>query len=124
MNYSIFLDEKKIGTSQLEKADASMGVVFGEISFVENNINYAFFSNYCKINLIEASEYPEDKIISTYTIPNLKVYNENGIEINGITCYIAGMDSEGFEINIEGIPYPFYEEEFPNHVKAYKEQFE
>jgi len=33
------------------------------------------------------------------------------------------MDSEGFEISIEGIPYPFYEEEFPHHRNEYDEIF-
>jgi hypothetical protein len=33
------------------------------------------------------------------------------------------MDREEFEISLEGIPYPFYEEEFPHHVKAYNEMF-
>jgi hypothetical protein len=34
------------------------------------------------------------------------------------------MDTDGFEINVIGIPYPFYEEQFPNHVKEYNEKFE
>ena len=33
------------------------------------------------------------------------------------------MDNVGFEITIEGIPYPFYEEEFPHHRKAYEDMF-
>ena len=33
--YSIYLGSNKIGTTRLEKADAPMGVVFGEINFVE-----------------------------------------------------------------------------------------
>ena len=123
MNYSIFLDERKIGITELEKADAPMGVVFGEISFVDNSFDYSYFSNYCKRNSIKVDEYPEDKFISTQTIPRLKVYNDSGIEIKGIGAYVAGMDSEGFEVNILGIPYPFYEEEFPKHVKEYNEKF-
>ena len=121
MNYSIFLDDTKIGVSELEKADAPMGVAFGNISFLENSFNYMFFSNYCRRNSIKADEDPEYKFISTQTIPTLKVYNKKGIEIKGIGCYITGMDSEEFEINVIGIPYPFYEEEFPNHVKEYDE---
>lgn len=123
MNYDIFLDDIKIGVSELEKADAPMGVVFGEISFSGNSFDYEFFSDYCKRNSIIADEYPEEKFISTQTIPNLKVFNKKGIEIKGIGCYIEGMNSEEFEINIIGIPYPFYEEEFPHHVKEYHEKF-
>jgi hypothetical protein len=116
MIYTIFLDNKKIGTSALEQADASMGVVLGKVNFIEVNLNYTFFSSYCKINSIKVEEFQEDKFISTQTIPELKVYNQREVEIKGIGCYIEGMDSEGFEINIIGIPYPFYEEEFPHHA--------
>ena len=76
----------------------------------ENNIDLAY-------------EYPEDKLISTRTIENLKVINENGIEINGIGNQISGMDGDEFEITLEGVAYPFYEEEIPQHFKAYNEQF-
>jgi hypothetical protein len=123
MSYNIFLDNKKIGSSNLEKADAPMGVVFGKINFNDVNLNYSFFSNYCKINLIKTEEYSEDKFISTQTIPALQVYNQKEVEIKGIGCYIEGMDSEGFEINIIGISYPFYEDEFPHHANDYRESF-
>jgi hypothetical protein len=33
------------------------------------------------------------------------------------------MDSDVFEFTILGIPYPFYEEQFSHHVKAYNEMF-
>lgn len=125
MNYNIFLDGRKIGVSKLEKADTPMGVVFGKINFVEENLDYNFFSNYCKTNSIEVGfEYPEDKLIATNYISSLKIVNENEVEIEGLGSYISGMDSEGFEINIFGVPYPFYEEEFPHHVKEYNKKFE
>ena len=123
MNYNLFLDDLQIGVSDLEKADAPMGVAFGKISFVNKSFDYSFFSNYCKKNSILVNEDSIDGFISTQSIPKLKVYNKNGIEIKGIGCYIVGMDSEEFEINIIGIPYPFYEIEFPHHVKKYNEQF-
>jgi len=124
MEYKIFLDGSKIGVSELEKADVPMGVVFGKINFTEENFNYNFFSDYCKRNFIEVGfEYPEDKLISTRFIPTLKVINEKGIEIKGSGIHISGMDSDGFEIEIFGVPYPFYEEEFPHHVKEYSERF-
>ena len=122
--YTIFLSNDKLGTTRLEKADAPMGVVFGEIAFTKMNIGYDFIKEYCKSNGIElATDYPEDKLISTRTIKQLTVKNNLGIEIKGVGNQISGIDSDGFEITIEGIPYPFYEEEFPNHVKEYKEMF-
>jgi hypothetical protein len=124
MVYSIYLDSKKIGTTRLEKADAPMGVVFGKIIFNKKELNYSLIKAYCKTNNIELTDdYSEDKLISTRTIDSLVVKNEQGIEIKGSGNQISGMDSEGYEISIEGIPYPFYEEEFPQHVKAYNKMF-
>ncbi len=122
--YDIFLDNKLIGTTELEKADAPMGVVFGLIHFTDNILGYDFFKKYCFDNNLElANDYPEDKLISTRTIENLKIINENGIEIKGLGNQISGMDSDEFEISLEGVAYPFFEKEFPHHVKAYNEQF-
>jgi hypothetical protein len=122
--YKIILDGQEIGTSLLEKADAPMGVVFGVIRFVNQDFGYDFFKNYCISNGIElASDYPEDKLMSTRTIESLLILNGSGKEIKGIGNQITGMDGEDFEIAIEGIPYPFYEEEFPHHRKAYDEMF-
>jgi hypothetical protein len=122
--YTIFLDDILFGTTLLEKADAPMGVVYGLIKSSNKNFGYEFIKEYCKSNGIElASDYPEDKLISTRTIEQLTVKNDLGIEIKAIGNQISGMDSEGFEITLEGIPYPFYEEEFPNHVKEYNEMF-
>jgi hypothetical protein len=119
--YDILLDKKKIGTTRFENADAPMGVVFGKIEFCDPNIGYDFIKDYCKLNNIElADDYPEDKLISTRTIESLSVLNERGLEIKGVGNQISGMDSDEFEITIEGISYPFYEEEFPHHVNDYE----
>lgn len=122
--YSIYLDSNRIGTTSLEKADSPMGVVFGELRFDEKVWGYDFIKTYCKEKSIElGDDYPEDKLISTRTIDSLVIKNEQGVEIKGEGNQISGMDSEGFEILIEGITYPFYEEEFPHHVRAYNELF-
>lgn len=122
--YSIYLDSNKIGTTRLEKADAPMGVVFGEITFYKKEYNYDFIKSYCRDNNIElADDHPEDKLISTRTIPSLVIKSEKGVEIKGMGNQISGMDNDGFEISIEGIAYPFYEEEFPHHVNAYEKIF-
>ena len=121
--YDIFLDENKIGTTELEKADAPMGVAFGQIKFVDIISGYEFFKQYCLKNKINFTDYPEDKLIMTWNIPNLKVIDKGGVEIIGIGADVSGMDSDTFDITILGISYPFYEEEFPHHVKAYNEMF-
>ncbi|MBL3659064.1 hypothetical protein [Fulvivirga sediminis] len=108
----------------MKNADAPMGVVFGEIIFEKNEWNYNSIKSYCFTKNIKiADDYPEDKLISTRTIDSLVIRNEQGFEIKGVGNQISGMDSERFEISIEEIAYPFYEEEFPHHVKAYKEMF-
>ena len=119
--YTIILDNIKIGTTRFEKADAPMGVVIGHIDFTDSKIGYDFIKNYCLKNQIDlVADYPEVLLITTRTIDELKVLNNDGVEIKGIGNQIDGMDSEGFEISVEGIPYPFYEEEFPHHVKDYE----
>ena len=114
--YSIFIDNKIIGTTELEKADAPMGVVFGQINFVEIISGYDFFRKYCIENNIELTfDDPEEKVIATRTIKSLEVRDENGVEIQGLGNQVSGMDGDEFEITLEGIAYPFFEEEFPHH---------
>jgi hypothetical protein len=122
--YLIKLNDKIIGKTKLEKADPSMGIVFGKIINSNKTINYEFIKYYCQKNRIKlVDDCPEDKFISTKTIEQLKVISSEEIEIKGLGNQISGMDSEGFEISIEGVGYPFYEEEFPHHVKEYEERF-
>lgn len=123
--YKIFLDGQEIGTTRLEKADAPMGVVFGRIEPNIQNFGYKMIQEYCISNEIEiTADYPDDKFIATMSIEALRVRKMDGTEIKGIGNQINGMDRDGFEITILGVPYPFYEEEFPHHVKRYKEMFE
>ena len=122
--YDILLDNNKIGTTELEKSDAPMGVVSGKVMFDKIVSGYDFFVNYCLNNDVKIiTDYPDGKFITTANIPNLKVINPNGIEIKGQGAYIEGMDSDVFEVIILGISYPFFENEFPHHVKAYNDQF-
>lgn len=120
--YDILLDNNKIGTTQLEKADAPMGIVFGQIHFININSGYKFFKSYCLTNNIEiVKDYPKDRLIMTGDILNLKVIDKNGTEIKGVGSNVSGMDNDTFDIAILGISYPFYQEEFSHHVKAYSE---
>jgi hypothetical protein len=120
--YKIVLGDQVIGMTNLEKSDASMGVVFGEIISSEVIVDYDFIKSYCQKNDIElTNDYPMDRLISTRTINSLKVISPEGIEIKGLGNQISAMDGEPFEVIIEGIAYPFYGEEFPHHVKEYEE---
>ena len=123
-HYNILLGDHRIGTTELEKADAPMGVVFGKVMFDKIVSDYDFFINYCINNDIKIiADYPADCFIATADIPNLKVIDPSGIEIKGQGANIEGMDSDIFEVTIFGVPYPFFENEFPHHVSAYNDQF-
>ncbi len=123
--YKILLDGKEIGITRLEKADAPMGVAFGLIEFTDIESPYQFFKEYSSQNDITInSDDPEFEFIDTQVIEGLKVFRDDGLEIKGEAGNaISGMKEEGYEISILGIGYPFYGEEFPHHVKAYKEMF-
>lgn len=123
--YLVYLDSKKIGITRLEKADAPMGVAFGLIEFKDIESPYLFFKDYCsKNNIAINTDDPEFEFIDTQVIQELKVLRYDGLEIKGEAGNaICGMKEEGYEVSILGIGYPFYEEEFPHHVKAYKEMF-
>jgi hypothetical protein len=122
--YNILLDNIKIGTTELEKADAPMGVVFGRINFINIDSGYDFFKTYCISNNFDiVADYPDERLITTPYLSKLKVIDQKGVEIKGQGTNIEGMDSEFYEIIIDAIPYPFYEEEFPHHVKFYNEMF-
>lgn len=123
--YTILLDGTRIGTTLLESADAPMGVVFGEISFDTITSGYDFFNAYCRqYNLHLVADHATDRLISTPHLPGLKVVNPAGIEIAGESIAISGMDADVFTIDILGVAYPFYEEEFPHHVEAYNKLHE
>lgn len=117
--YDILLGNTKIGTTGFENADPPMGVVLGRISFIADTFDYSFFRDYCVNNGISFQEDNALKLIATNEIPNLYVFDVSGREIKGLAATISGMDDDEFLISVEGIPYPFYEEEFPHHFKAY-----
>lgn len=120
MKYKVLLDGKEIGATDLEKADPPMGVVLGVIQFRDAETGYDFIKNYTQKNDIPlVADFPDDKLIMTRTIPGLSVVNDLGREITGAGNQITGMDAEGFDVSIEGIPRKVYEHEFPHHVIKY-----
>jgi len=121
--YNVFLGETIIGATLLEKADAPAGVVFGNMNFIGISSPYNFFKDYCIQHSIRFTEYPEINFIATFNIPDLRVINNEGVEIKGISTEITGDIKKGFEVYLLGVPYPFYEAEFPHHVENYDNQF-
>lgn len=122
--YTILLEGKKIGTSQLEYGDPPMGVVFGKIELTDATINYTWLRKYCKDKHITIGyDFPEDLMITTLAIPALQVFTDTGIEIKAGALSLEGTDAEGYNINIVGVNSPSYEEEFPHHLQAYNDRF-
>lgn len=122
--YNLFLDDKLLGTSKLEFGDPPMGIVFGQINFVEASVGYNFIKQYCIDNLIEIrTDYPNEKIIATGKIENLKVCNSANCEIVGIGNSIEGMDTDIYTITILGLDEEIYRKEFPIHIAEYEHKF-
>jgi hypothetical protein len=121
--YNVFLGETNIGTTLLEKADVPTGVVFGNMSFIEVPSPYNFFKDYCIQQSLGFTEYPKMDFISTFNIPALRVVNNEGIEIKGISTEISGDTNKGFAIYLLGIADSIYSEEFPHHIEIFNNQF-
>lgn len=122
--YTVKLEGKRIGITYFERAGAPMGVVVGKILFEGIDSPYQLFRDYCKRNNIAINDNdPKLGAIFTQSIQGLKIFTENGVEIKGLGAAISGFKDEGYEIDVFGIPYPFYGEEFPHHREAYDNQF-
>ncbi|SEA27993.1 hypothetical protein SAMN05192529_11277 [Arachidicoccus rhizosphaerae] len=119
--FDVLLDDKKIGWTFLENADAPMGVVTGRIYFIDIDSGYGFLKAYCEEHCIEIiTENPDQQLIATSAMAPLSVVSPEGIEIKGQSVNIEGMDQDYFEIFILGIPYPFFEQQFGHHVNKYR----
>ena len=123
VKYHIYLEQQYLGYSLLEHADAPMGVVMGHIVFVDIAAPYPLLRDYCVDHGIELNEdEPELALLMTQSIAALRVIDDHGVVIKGDGATIAGMQEEGYQIEIFGIPYPFYEQVFPHHCAAYLTQ--
>lgn len=122
--YKIFLNDKEIGTTNLESGDPPMGVAFGKIKFGPGLTPYSFLKEYCKEKNIDLMiDDAESLAIQTKNIDSMKILKLNGQVIEGQGgSYIEGMEND-YSVTILGIAYPFYGEEFPEHVVRYQNQF-
>ena len=122
--YLIKLDGNLIGHTYFESHDAPMGVVFGNFEFYNIDSGYEYFRDYCKKHGVLINQDDSNhKLLSTQHIEGLEIISENGTAIKGEATSVGGSDEDGFEIEVIGIPYPFYREEFKHHVDDYDNQF-
>ncbi|OAB79304.1 hypothetical protein ULVI_07655 [Cochleicola gelatinilyticus] len=118
--YSIELNGVKIGTTDFEFADTPMGVIHGKINFENVESPYELFRKHCKKHNVQINDdEPKLKLIDTVVIPELKVYLENGTELNGWGGAITGMDNEEYEIQFGGITSELMQTEFKHHYDDY-----
>jgi hypothetical protein len=118
--YQIWLADTLIGTTLLEKADPPMGCVFGLIVPIIDDFGYDYVKQFYSTRCIGFDDYAEEKIISTRTTELLRVITPEGKVIESLGNQVSGMDSDCFEVVLEGVGYPFYEEEFPKHCADYE----
>ncbi len=119
--FNLLLDNKLIGTTAFENADAPMNVVFGQIYFTESVFGYDKLKNYCTENSISiVNDYPEDKLISTDNIPKLTISDKYGNIINAEVKTIEGMDSDFYTLNLLGVSTEQYEKYFSQHINDYQ----
>ncbi|MFN7153289.1 MAG: hypothetical protein ACK4OE_06315 [Acidovorax sp.] len=108
--FAVLADDEVIGVTHLESGDPPMGVAFGK--FIPNE-RYAVF---CRATAL----------LSTGVRP-VSIQTPDGALIPNEGAYIRDMSEEygdeGREVEALGIPYPLYETLFPEHVKAYENQF-
>lgn len=122
--FKIFLDDKLIGTTLLEKADVPMGVISGQIELDNIDDAYTFFKTYCLHNQIGITDDKQDKFLSTRHISNLKVFDSDNTEIKGSAVSVSGQGNKDFEITIEGVPHNIFILKFQNHIDHYKNLFD
>ncbi len=121
--YIIELDGQRIGTTELEKHDAPMGIVLGTIRLEGHPSGYDLFKRHCAAHGVEVDDQADVRCLITQFMSGVRVISPEGVEIKGAGITVSGFDDDEWEISILGIPYPFYGSEFPHHVKAYEEQF-
>lgn len=102
-----------------------MGVASGILQLTTDECPFELLRSHCEHAAVPINSLDvEVQFIDTQVIPDLKVYRSDGLEIvSEVGACITGMEEEGYQISVLGIPYPFYEEEFARLRQAYDEQF-
>lgn len=118
--YHIRLNGQEIGTTEFEYADPPMGMVYGKINFRNINSPYKLFKEHCLKEGIKVSDdIPEQRLLRTMVIPELKIFNEKNLELMGSGAFVDGMDNDGYEIQLGGISTELMKKEFQHHYSNF-----
>ena len=109
--FAVYSEDLLVGHSDLEQGDAPMGVAFGVFKPTDS---------YAKIRAICVANHTDQAVLK------LSVRTGAGVVIPcagvGIMEYQAAGEASYIEVNVLGIPYPLYEEIFPEHVAGYEKR--
>ena len=115
--YKIFLDDNLIGTTNFEFADASMGVVFGKVNFIDIENPYFFFKKYCDTNDIDYHFIDDEKYIQTFELKHIKINRSDSYFIRNGASF-CGFD-EDIQIEMYNISSEIMKSEFLHHYYDY-----
>ena len=115
--YKIFLDDILIGTTNFEFADASMGVVFGKVNFIDIENPYFFFKKYCDTTDIDYHFIDDEKYIQTFELKHIKINRSDSYFIRNGASF-CGFD-EDFQIEMYNISSEIMKSEFLHHYYDY-----
>lgn len=110
--YEIFYKEILIGHSDLEFGDPPMGVAFGKFDPVSE------FENVRERISATESHTPSNVILTICDPKSVK-----RIASPASIFAFSGNVPDELEVNVLSIPYPMYEEWFPEHVSEYNNRF-
>jgi hypothetical protein len=108
--YSVFAGDTLIGHSDLEVGDPPMGVASGKFRPLPA---YASVQAQC----LAARESSQEHLCLSVRRPNDESVPSLGV---AILDFSAELGADEIEVHAVGIPYPLYEELFPNHVSQYR----
>ena len=114
MRFEVKLNGETIGFSRLEGGDPPMGLAHGQ--FIPSPA-YRSVQQNCIEHGINGVVLPG---LTVYTDRGTSVGCSGGVQIIDLSPELGDI---GIQIHVNGIPYPLYAELFPQHVKAYKDQF-
>lgn len=115
--FEIYLGKQKVGTTALEYGDPPMGVVVGKVQLACSAAE--------RIAFLESLGAVRDGLFLVIKDhPDLHAADSSGVRVGSDFCLLAySPELEEGEFEACAIDAIEYQARFPQHVKAYEEQF-